>query len=255
MGRRRIFALGLLLAAPLIAQEEAPAPTPPREMRILPVGDHPPFRQEIRGGVRYELPAPPWSIPPRQVEVVAAAEKPALVRLTLGRPSEPVAVPAGPGSVSLREKSTSGPGPQWLRVRKPEAGDFLVVLWRDPSASSWKSARALVLPSDAPAGSLTILNIAPGPVALIYRGEKIVLRPNRPLRKALPARGPAGLQLATFRKDGSPEPRLSISLEQQSDERTCLVLYRSDGHDPRTPVGYTIFRERAPVPSAPAPPS
>ena len=45
---------------------------PPRNLRILPVGESPPYRQEIRDGVRYELPPPPGSVPPMEVSFVAS---------------------------------------------------------------------------------------------------------------------------------------------------------------------------------------
>ena len=43
-----------------------------RTLRLLAVGDAPAFSQEIRDGVRHELPPPEGSVPPSRVELSAA---------------------------------------------------------------------------------------------------------------------------------------------------------------------------------------
>ena len=47
----------------------------PRELRLLPVGDMPPFRQEIRDGVRYELEPDPGSEPPQMISIPLTKKK------------------------------------------------------------------------------------------------------------------------------------------------------------------------------------
>ena len=90
-------------------QASTAAKPPPRTLRVWPVGDAPPFMQEVRDGVRHELEPPPGSIPPRRVTVGLAdqpgqEEQAAELRLMLGRLGEAVPVPvrAGLNTVYVR---------------------------------------------------------------------------------------------------------------------------------------------------------
>ena len=49
-------AMGFLTLLPAVAEPES---KPARHARFFAVGESPPFRQEIRDGVRYELDPPP----------------------------------------------------------------------------------------------------------------------------------------------------------------------------------------------------
>ena len=236
------------------AKEKAP---PPRELRILALGDLPPFRQEIRGGVRYELEPPPGSIPPREVLVgagdkaagdKAAGEKTAGgVRLTLGRVSRSLKVPAGAGPLVLRRKDDAADAKPWVRITRPEMGNFLVLLWRDRKAGSWDTARALVLPDTAPRGSVTFLNVASGPVAVALGTQQFVLPPGKPARRRLPAAKPISLQVGLSDRKGAVKRKLSRSLEQLAGERSLVLVYRSDGEGTRNPIGVKVHREAAPA--------
>ena len=68
--------------------QEAAKKEEKRTLRFLPCGDMPPFRQEIRDGVRYELEAEPGSVPPYQIQVPLGEDKMLNTTLTLGSLSE-----------------------------------------------------------------------------------------------------------------------------------------------------------------------
>ncbi len=229
-------------------EEEEEKSSPPRQIRLLALGDHPPFRQEIRGGVRYELPPPAGSLPPREVLVGAGDKTAGTTRLTLGRISGGLTVPGGAGPLVLRKTGEPADAKPWLSLTRPESGDFIVLLWRDPAANTWEMARSLVLSDGAPAGSVTIANVAPGPVAAALGGKKFVLHPGKPVRKLLATGKPVAFQLAVPGRTGRAKRTLSRSLEQEAGERTVVLVYRSDAQSPRSPVGVTVHRERAPSP-------
>ena len=65
----------------------------PRQVRFLALGELPPFQQEIRAGVRYELEPPPDSIPPREVMLGFGGEKSEPTPLRLGQLSAPLKAP------------------------------------------------------------------------------------------------------------------------------------------------------------------
>lgn len=77
----------------------------PRHVRFLAVGDMPPFRQEIRDGVRYELEAEPGTIPPRQIQIPLDEEKTLNTILSLGAFSPQLTVPAGINTLRMQKNA------------------------------------------------------------------------------------------------------------------------------------------------------
>lgn len=218
----------------------------PRTMRILPLGDIPPYRQEIRDGVAYELEPPAGSIPPREVVFGAnrngAEESP----LSLGRVSAPVKIAQGAGPLSLRRKGEGEKSVPWLNVEKPEKGDFLVLLWRDPEKKSWDSPRALVLPDSAeaaPAGTVRVVNISPVTLAIVFEGEKIALVAGKSWQKAVPTGKEAMIQVGAVDASGNLRRIHAGSVFQNAGERTLVAVYKADGVDPRRALKAIVQRE------------
>lgn len=248
---RRVFLVLLLIpAAPLAAEGEAADPeesggkSPPRQVRFLPVGDMPPFRQEIRDGVRYELEPPPGSIPPREiVPGFGEGESGRGVALQLGRISAAAPLPAGAGPLILGRSDSASP---WLSLKRPEEGDILVVLWRDPAGRTWDRARALVLPDGpgvSPPGSVHLLNLSPATVAVVLDAERIALPANRPLHRRFEPGKDRSLQIGLPDGKGGLNRFHASSLAINRGERTWILVYRADGVAPRQPVKVSVFRE------------
>jgi hypothetical protein len=247
-----VLAAALALAPPVCGQDARGdrAAGRQRSVRFLAVGDPPPYRQEVRDGVRRQLPPPPGSIPPRELLVdIAAADRerpPESLRLQLGRMSAPLPVPAGESPLRLRPADSGADARPWLEVRPPPGADFTVVLWRRDPRSGWdEEPRALVLPGSAPAGTLTMVNLAEVPVAVVLGTEKIGLPPRLPQRRPLPPGKPLGFQYALSDGEGRLVRQFAASLEQPAGDRTLLVIYRADGEKPRRPLGLLQHRERA----------
>jgi hypothetical protein len=220
-----------------------------RQVRLLPVGDLPPFRQEIRDGVRYEIEPPPGSIPPREVVVSFGKGKDEAVPLRLGQISAPLAAPAGGGELVLRGRDRAADAEPWLRVNRPEAGDFLVILWRDPQAKSWEAARTLVLPDDriaAPAGSVRYVNLSPEPVGIRSRGEGILLEPGKILSQRVAAGAEQPFEV--MGSAGGVLKRIHAGVVvQNAGERSLVIIHRADGISPRRPLKVMVRREPAPA--------
>lgn len=219
---------------------------PSRQVRFLAVGDMPPFRQEVRNGVRIQLKAPPGSIPPPLVSVTVGQddEEEQLAgtsRLQLGRVSAALEVPGGDGFLTIREGEEGGRA--WLKVKRPEIGDFLVLLWRDPKTKTWDQSKALALPENPKAGLVTFVNLAPGPVALVYDGQKIGLAAGRRLVKRLPAGRAIEFQAGVADGRGGLRRLTKRALQQAKNDRTLMVFSLSDGEKPRQPVKITEIRE------------
>jgi len=228
-------------------------------VRVLPVGESPPFRQEVRDGVRYELDVPPDSIPPREV-VTSVGKDPKTDKdpqpakplgLHLGRISAPAAVPPGAGILDLKRVGEGPDAKPWLRIKRPETGDFLVLLWRDPSKKSWRDALGLCVPDGplgAPAGTERIVNLFPQAIRIVWAEEALILAAGKSISRTVKPGAEIALQILVADKTGAMKRYYSGNVTQNQGERGLVMIYRADGVSPRRPVKVEILREPAPPP-------
>ncbi len=213
----------------------------PRHVRFLAVGDPPPFLQEIRDNVRREVEPEAGSIPPREIIVNKTT-----VPLALDRISIAVEIPVGEGLLALTEKTADEKAEPWVSVPRPEAGDFLVLLWRGAKAVSWEKPRAFAIADDAtaaPAGSARIINLAPGIVSTVLGNEKLNLEPGRLLTRLIPANAQLPFKVYFPDKAGKLKRINSTELNCEPGQRVLVVIYRADGDAPRSPIKVVVRRE------------
>lgn len=241
------FLLAFLLWAPGSKAEEKPSEHG-RHMRFLAVGEAPPFQQEIRDGVRYELEPPAGSIPPR--EILPGFGKPEdakpPVRVSLGRISEPIKVPAGEGPLEIRRREDGEGTAPWLSLTRPGSGDFLVVLWREPKAKTWDKVRSLILPEDPvsmPAGTWRVMNVSTATVGVTLAGEKLLLESGKTFRRILPVGQESICEVFLHDTTGNPKRLYSAGILQNPGERGLVLIYLADGENPRRPVKVSVQRE------------
>lgn len=240
----------LLFLGISIAQGEEKPKTAERRVRFLAVGELPPFRQEIRDDVRYELEPPEGSIPPREVRLGFGGDKIQSATLRLGQISPPLAAPAGSGPLLLRRPGEKDDSPPWLRLTRPESDDFIVVLWRASPKGTWKEAASLVLPDgpfSAPAGSVRLVNIAPVDVGIIIGNEKLLLAAGKTHQRQIPAGPDQAFQIMLTDAAGNSRRLHSGTITQNPGERSLVLVYRADGEVSRRPVKVSVLREPAPM--------
>ena len=232
-------ATGLLLAA---EKPEAPE----RYVRFLAVGEMPPFRQEIREGVRYELEPPEGSIPPREVMLGFGEDKAEPTTLRLGQISAPLKVPAGAGPLTLRRPIDQKDSVPWLQLTRPEDDDFLVLLWRASAKGTWNEAKSFILPDGpltAPAGSVRIVNLAPVEVKIVLGNENLILGAGKSFQRLMHANAELPFQILMTDVSGTLRTLHSGDILQNQGERSLVLIYRADGESPRRPVKVTVLRE------------
>jgi len=227
-----------------------------RCLRLLPLGETPPFRQDVRDGVRYELEPAAGSIPPRQVRL-GTGDEAILIRLNLGRATEPIKIPEGLAAAVFREASLPNePSTKpWLSIPLPEAGDVLAVVWRDPG-TEWNKPRTFIYGDSAaafPAGSIRIVNLLPTEAALIVGTEQVLLLPGKSLIKTLPIGTDLPIQIAFKNNSGQYQRFHSGSVLLNSNERAQIFIYRADGEKPRQAAKVSTFNEAAPPAATPPP--
>jgi hypothetical protein len=241
---RSITTLGILAASWFLFHSPCLAQDKPVERfaRFLALGDLPPFRQEIRDGVRYELEPPPGSIPPREVVPGFGEVTSRPIALRLGRISEPVKVPNGLGTLNLRSVGADAEATPWLKVDRPERGDFIVLLFRNPNKGTWLDAAHLVLPEGV-ADSVRVVNLFPQTAQIVFAGEPRSLAPGKTVVRKIQPGVDLPFQILVPDAGGRPKRYYSGSVTQNEGERGLVLIYKADGLDPRRPVKVTMLRE------------
>lgn len=243
---------GLLMffAAALAQAQEAGAPA--RKVRLMAVGDPPPFQQEYRNGVRHESEAPPGSIPPRQIELSAGTSSKGAVRLALGETTPPVEVPGEAIQVNLQTG-----GQVWHTINLPAGGDFLVILLRDPALKKWDKARSILVPEGTgkfDEGDIRFISLTAAPLRFQVKGTDAFEVPaGKTVTKKLGVATGAET-LAQYRDPEKGWKKLwSSALVQNRGERSTVLVYAADGVNPRQPLKLVALREKTAPATPPAP--
>jgi hypothetical protein len=238
--------IAVLFCLPVLWLGAEPKAKSGRHVRILAVGDSPPFRQEIRDGVRYELEVSPGSIPPREVLAGFGKQAAAAVALRLGHISMPVSVPPGEGIVDLRRVDETPDAMPWLRIQRPEAGDFLVLLWRNPAKKSWQDAMSLIVPDGsvaAPVGHVRIVNLYPQAIRMTWGVQSLILPAAKMIQRAIKPGAEIPFQILVADSAGTMKTYYSGTVTQNQGERGLITIYRADGVAPRRPLQVAMLRE------------
>lgn len=230
---------------------------PQHRLRILAVGDQPPFKQEVREGVRYEIAPPADMVPPRTllipfpVKQGAAKQKEDMqLRLRLGQASAPLIMPLPESRRVALNSDYSG---KWLDIPLSSGNASLAIVWR--KGPKWTAANTVIVPDDAAAraeGNLHFSNVSAYPVGLEIEKEKIRLNPGMSYTRKLPADRMTPLQVSYLLADGTHRLCHSAALEPCHGNFRRLVIYTADGNKPRNPVKVLQLEESSNDP-APAP--
>lgn len=255
--------LSLLLGVSLVVSGAnlASAQQGKQALRILPVGDQPPFIQEQdpAGRVRLQQPPPPGALPPEQVALTneKGGQIGEPLRLNLGSISR--VLPVSSGSVPLHEVQNGAITPKAFHTLKTsQATANLAILWRDPKKKQWPHALSLTLRDDVAsfgAGKVRLVNVSGGPVRVVVeaKGKK---RENFTL--------PRGKIL---KRDGTSKVEVQIKIQNKwkrvyaaiplanKNQRANLVIYSADGiaRNRFNPVKVLVARDRAANPKVPKP--
>ncbi|MFM7182601.1 MAG: hypothetical protein ACKO2G_14210 [Verrucomicrobiales bacterium] len=255
----QLFLLLAIGAGPLRAQADAPKEEkkekPPTRLRLLPIGDAPPHREEVVNGIRVHLPPPPGSIPPRTLAAWINPETKVQWSPQLGLLGQAVELPRELQKIPLLDGQAPANAPPWLTVNLKASGEYLAVLTRGGKEPSWSSPAVVLLPDDAvafPAGRVFLLNLAPVEIPLQLGNEKFSLSPRSPVFRNPGA--VSGLPLKATRP-GSNQRQVFFhqgELLLNPGERAMVIVYAADGIQARQPFKLLVMKERAPVAAPPA---
>ncbi|MBK1882200.1 hypothetical protein JIN85_07230 [Luteolibacter pohnpeiensis] len=226
-----------ILPGQLRAQENEP---PKHTLRILPLGDPPPFKQQIRDNVRYELPAEPGTVPPRSVSInwtppgEQKLPEPLPLRLRLGTISAPQTFTL-PKDRIVTVKTEDGA--LWSRLSLSQSNATLALVWR--GGKTWETARAMSIP-DSPEGdlhqSVRFVNLTAAPMGITFGKEKVRLDTGKSLIKTLATADPTTVMIQYQGKDGTLQTCLSTQIDRSSRTFQQYFIYAADTQSSRTPV-------------------
>jgi hypothetical protein len=228
----------LWVAAGLAAAQDIPTAS----LRLLALGELPPFRQEIRDGVRRELDPPEGSLPPRVLEAglqPAAAKdaKPPAFRLQLALPSPPAKVFPVADKVTLRDPANG----DWAEVPCPAGAKVLAILWRP--ADSWRNPAVLALPeltADHDPRAFRFVNVAAQTVGVVFGERRYQLQVGKVLSLTLPEQTKAASVSILMAGPGDRfTPCFSGLAEAKPGMATQFFVHRADGDKPRRPINVT----------------
>lgn len=215
-----------------------------RTLRILPLGDNPPFRQEVREGARYEIAPEAGTIPPPTVLLPTSGEEaPGRVSLRLGSPTLLIKLPAGeePGKLALRDAE----GKAWTEIPYTEKPSTLTLIWR--GSKTWGDVGSLALIDGKDAfdkNSCRFVNLTNAPLGVSWGSLQKGLSPGEvailPFQEGA-RQTPLLISYAT--KDGDLRPCLQTIVERSALLSQQFFIYRADGEDVRMPVKVLHFRE------------
>ena len=245
-----------LIASPaLLAQDDDEKRN--RALRILAVGQEPPWREVIQGGRRVQVPPPLGSLPPGRLQLSNAegVELGEAVGLKLNQFSN--IMPVSPGTHPLHAVGEGGLDPApWHKFKFPSVAAGLAILWRDPKEGKWtKGCKGILLRDDLagfPAGRVRIVNVSKYPLGLKFGAEKGLLKTGQVLIRAGKSGSFSKVPLELSVKDpktGRWVRALSQEINQKATERTHIVLYTTDGEAPSRPVSAVVLREVARTPA------
>jgi hypothetical protein len=235
---RHVMIAMVLLSSAILAQEKPK----PHLLRVLAIGDPPPFVQEVRDGARYEVAPPEGSIPPRSLVIPVKvpegkdAEPVKLpLRLRLGQVSQPIELPLQ----DVREiQLNREQGSKWLALKIPPVSASLALVCRGPR--NWDEPRAIILaddPTHRTEGTVHFANLSGLTVGITLGAEKIRLDPGNVFSRSVSPAGPSQpLTISYPTADGGLETCLSSVLEGTRNGVRRIIIYTADGLKARSPV-------------------
>ncbi|MDB4639435.1 hypothetical protein OAE58_00090 [Akkermansiaceae bacterium] len=244
------FYLFLLLVPILLAQQ--PKAPEPSFVRILPVGDMPPWQEKIQNGVRVQIPPPPGALPIEKATMAISESRGETLSLVLGKMTKYLPLDGSLPSVQLFEDKFMK-GDPWVKAANRPGTQSLMLLIRDPRQAkpSWKTPIAKMIPDDLisfPPESLRFANISASKIVVrIDEAPAFTLSPGDIVIKKQQA-GKVTLLIGTANEGQRPKRIYKNRLTIKDGERTGIFIYRSDGKAADEAPKIRFFPERPTVP-------
>lgn len=228
----------LLFSTTLLAAAAQDATS--HSFRILPVGDPPPFIQEVKDGVRYEVAPKKGSLPPRALHVpcidATKANENQSIQPRLGKISSPFLLPVLEQNKSFNIMCDDGN--PWLKLDTRSGGDSLLLIWR--GGKYWDQASFLEIPCERfsrQSCTIHFANLTNVPVAIVYGQERIRLNSGKFFSRTLEVNAPSqALEIFIPDREGKLNSIYANQVEPLTPSMRVFTVYSADGVRPRNPI-------------------
>ncbi|MEJ6578610.1 MAG: hypothetical protein QNL33_10775 [Akkermansiaceae bacterium] len=233
-----------LLALPTLAfaQNER------KNVRFIPLGELPDWKEELKEGVRVQTKPPEGALPPTIISAPNGPENIQQKGLTLRQPTGFMTFGPQAEGLSLHEGEVAA-GAAWLKSPMPTSAFSFGVLFRDNAEMTWKSPRMLMLSDTAealPAGNIRFVNVSDLKAIVKVGAKSEVIQPGGVLIKPL-QEGDNPILAGYYDKSGAVVMIFQNSVRLMRNQRVQAFFFKGQGDKPRTDVKFISFPE--PVPS------
>ena len=168
MKRILLTALGLCALASAASGQD----NPPKHIRLLPLGELPAWKEELKDGVRVGIKPPPGTVPPEDTGLLSG-DQAVPFKMTLRAFTDVLTLAPTTPRLEIRKGKDAGAA-TWLAKPMPAAPLSLGVLFRDPATMNWNNPKMLLLPDDPSSfksGEIRFVNVSDKTV-LVKLGKK-----------------------------------------------------------------------------------
>lgn len=236
---------GLAMISPIFAQEEIPN----RHVRLIPLGDLPKWEEELRNGIRTQLPPPLGSVPPSSVSFRKGGDA-GEVRLMLGQISDYVTFKGNAEKMAFYEGAVPGEK-SWVESPLPTSVLSLGVLFRDPAEKTWQTPRMLVWRDDVeafPLEQIRFVNVSVRTVIVQLGKERpFTIEPGKAILKPLTV-GTNPMNVGYLPPGGGAKSIFKNEMPLRQGDRVQCFFYQDLTDEPRDEVKFVFQAEGTPRP-------
>ncbi len=241
----------LFLFTPLLLAQEPKAPES-SFVRVLPVGDMPPWKEQIKNGVRVQIPPPPGAVPIEKATIPVNGGKGETLSLVLGKMTKYFELDGELPKVQLFENELMQDNP-WVDATNSPGSTALMLLMQDPRQSkpSWNHPISKMIADDLasfPLESLRFVNVSGA--TIIVRIEKepafslapgaVVVKGSKP--------GKHTLLIGTAGAGEKPKRIYKNRITMKPGERTGIFMYRTSSTAADSAPKVRFFPEKPSIP-------
>lgn len=233
---KRLLILSLCLTWTSSAQE-----APSKNVRFLPLGELPPFKQIIGTDRRKQGEYPKGSMPPEGTVLMTEPGEGTPLGLRLKTFTKSLKIKASAKGVEIYEGGKVA-GEPWFKSRFPAQKQALFVLCKDNATMTWDKPQVKVLPEDVrsfPLGTIRLANLSDRGVAVILGDEKaFAVKAGEVILKPMKA-GEVLVKLAVKDASGAWRTILQNNLTMSKKGRMHAFFYKAQTKDAKkTPVKF-----------------
>lgn len=237
---KAILLLSLLLPLVVTGQEKLP----PKYLRFVPLGELPPWKEEIREDRRIQSPPEPGQMPPSEIEVNGGDLNGFGGNLYLRRLTNYYSVAGEQQRLEILEK---GGDPPWISHAMPTASHTLAILFRDLQEMTWLKPVVKFVRDDLqafPLGSMRLVNVSHLEIALkVGDQDPVSIKPGESSQQKL-KEGKNLVRVDVIDPDGGNKMIFQNDFSIRKGQRVQSFVFKSQGLVASRPVRFTYEVDR-----------